>query len=352
MGRDRSFCGTNALVSTPVAQSGVGKLANNAGLWTRLKMGTYTNATTSVNNSGEVIQVDGANDSVDPDTVSGGADYPQYSVIKIKGSVDSISGATDCDLPNNMIRFSWPVKDIFGREVQKFDAPYIHLFWLDLPMTEGAASGMQDPWQGAGNTLSGTARPDDDPDLQICVALSELHAGEYVAMDSTSDTSENAWPMLGAGFFQATTGGYRPRMYDCRGPSTTTVYDSAGAVATLRTVFGSIMSGPDEAMCATAQWLKSTATDNQAPQWSNVGFKYLPNDDDFRDVSSTNNIYWTLNIGRTVRAPNTDEQAVVFNLRVASIPLVSGPGGVNDDLLWELISKTEYVAGAGGADGS
>ena len=118
----------------------------------------------------------------------------------------------------------------------------------------------------------------------------------------------------------------------------------------MRTVFGSIMVAPDEAMCTNAIFLKSAATDDQAPTFSNLGFKYLPNDDDFRDLSSTNNIYWTLNIGRTVSSPATDEQAIVFNLRVASIPLFSGPGGVNDDLLWKLISPIEYTAGAGGAD--
>jgi len=352
MGRDRSFCGANAMVSTPVAQLGKPKLAGNLnkGIWSRLKLGAYTNSTTSVAHTG-TLTVDTGNDTVDPDTVNGGYDYPQYSVIKIKGGTGSSSSNQDFDLPNNMIRFSWPVRDIFGREVTKFDAPYIHMFWFDLPMAEGAASGMQDPWQADTNTLSGTARPDSDPDIQIIVALSELHAGEYASLANTADVSADAWPMLGAGMLAKTADGWRARMADCRGARTDDIYDTAGVDATMRTMYGSIMVAPDEAMAVQALWLQSTATDNQVPVWSRVGQWRLPNNDYFRDISSTNNIYWTLNIGRTVVNPATDEQAVVFNLYVASIPLFP-VGGTTGDALWEKISPIDYVSGAGGADGS
>ena len=352
MGRDRSFCGTNALISNAIARHGSGKLVGDKGVWTRLKLGNYTNATTSVTQGGDTLSVNTGIDSTDPDTVNGGADYAQYSVIKITGDTGAAgSGADSCHLPNNMIRFSWPVRDIFGRPVTKMDSPYIHMFWLDLPMAEDPASGMQDPWQSAGNTLSSNGRPDGNPDVQVVVALSELHAGEYGTLDSRSDADSDAWPFLGAGMLQDVTGGMKARVYDCQG-NESGVYPTSSAVLGMRTMYGTIMNAPDRNLVLSACWLKHTAADNQIPVFSHTGYKYQHlTDDDLGDLSSTNDVYWTLNIGRTKATPTTAAQTIAFNLYVASIPMFTH-GGSSDDLLWEKISPIDYVAGAGGADGS
>lgn len=355
MARDRSFCGASALVSTPVTQKGMPNFAGtlNKGIWSRLQLGGATASHTSVDKGGgNVLEIDTSIDSTDPDTTNGIADYPQYSVLKFKGDTGAAaSGVNSCFLPNNMLRVSWPVTDIFGRKVTKMDTPYVHLFWLDLPLAQLAVSGMQDPWQADGNDLT-AGFPHGDPDFQIGVCLSELPADEYVSLTATSDSTTNAWPFIGACLFaNANNAGFSLKMLDCRGKNQGTYnYDDNSANARARTMYGNIITAPDALPSCHVVVLETVATDDPTLQYFTSGTKMLK-DHDFQLLDTTNDIYWTLNIGRTLAAPAVDAVTVAFNLYVASIPMFPAGGNLNDSL-WDLISPIDYVAGAGGADGA
>jgi hypothetical protein len=343
MSRRSRKVGVNDRVSLPLGASPVG----SNGLWRRLLLAGSTASTTSTDDGGgNTFQVNTSDDSDDPDTSSGVADYPQYSVVKVTGDPGSDRGK-----PKKHIRYSWPVMDIFGRKVTKMDAPYIHLFLFDLPMSEAAASGMQDPWKGAGSSIgtSGDGRPIGDNRLTIGFGISERPAND----DYTSGVSSDRFPMIGAVVYEQAS---LWRLYALQSTGIDTgdgnIKPSATGNERIRSFTGSIQTGPDHLLSIQSVAFKSTDVDDQTliygkslvEQTDVAGSADQPTS----DVSSDDDICWTLWIGRNTSGRTADD-TVAFNVRVMSIPMnvMKGPDGSWDDLF-----PMEYVSGAGGADGS
>jgi len=341
MGRRDRKTGPNSVVSTAVANpSG---LSGTHGLWKRLYLGGASASTTGTTDGSNNFGINTGIDSTDPDTSSGGADYPQYSVIKVVG--DPVTERTDLKMA---IRFSWPVTDIFGRPVTKMSSPYCHLFLVDLPLSQSATGGMQDPWKADGNPIGTDGSPIAVNDLNISFGLSERPAND----DYTTGVTSDLFPATGVGVYES-AGDWR--MYPCQSDTTQATAHAnikpsasgAGSNVRIRGWHGCINTSNDRLAGGHAVGHKTTADDDQTLVYGKSLAWNLHQTNAQGDISSDNDIYWTLWINRT--GANTAAHTVAFNIKVMSIPLsVNGKTECSFDDLFPV----EYVAGAGGADGA